>query len=395
MSIFRLRHHEAHGKNVSHHVVQHPQRLLQIHIATKIHRAPRFGASDDVSLLATSDADLMFEYIRGVRPERRFAPMIVVLHSQARLTRQVLGVSVLLIIFVFLWLMVLIFFKCVCGRSRPACAAGGGVIDIKQLREVHDLSRSQRKNIIRRQWRIQGLALFTCTLVVPATFVGIRLGLHPFLDALSDIRETNDQIESKAYQGKHIGSQLLAFYHNLTNLPMKDLPISELCPNQFADRMLVTPIIDFGSLNVTANETKLMENMLEWKDLLLHGLDMVDERFNSIQIPTDALNSVTNATQAIDTGIDFVLENDWYLKMGLLVLDVVVLFWCFGILAAQSNMDWIGMQRLAAYFLMPILLLILPALVVAACGFWTMLVINSGTKCNLRVLQAYSKPCPF
>jgi hypothetical protein len=69
-SIFRFRHHAAHGKSVSHHVVQH--RLLQIHIASKIHRAPRFGASDDVSLLATSYADLMFEYIRGVRPERRF-----------------------------------------------------------------------------------------------------------------------------------------------------------------------------------------------------------------------------------------------------------------------------------------------------------------------------------
>jgi hypothetical protein len=310
------------------------------------------------------------------------------------LTRQVLGVSAFIILIVLAWLMVLTYLKCMCGRDRPACASGGGVMDIKQLREVHDLSRSQRKKIIRRQWRIQRLALFTCALIIPATFVGVNLGLHPFLDALSDIRDTNDQIESKAYQGKHIGFQLYGFYQNLTRLPMEDLAISELCPNQFADRRLVTPIVDFGSLNATANETELLENMLEWKDLLLQGLDTIDERFGSIQIPYDALDSLTNATHFIDIGIDFVLENDWYLKLGLLVLDVVVLFWCLGILAAQSNIDWIGMQRVAAYFLMPILLIILPGLVVAACGFWTVLLVNSGRNSPHTPCDTHSQPCP-
>jgi hypothetical protein len=295
-----------------------------------------------------------------------------------RFTLQVLGVSALIIITVLAWLLVLMYLKCCCNRKRQACASGGGVIHIIELREIHHLSRSERKNIIRRQWRVQGLALFTCALMIPASFVWVHLGLQPFLGAMTDISDVIDKTESLAYQGMHIGLQLDSFYKNLTQLTLDDLEIVDLCPNQFPKRILVTPVAGFDSLNATANETELINNLLEWKDLVLQGLELLDERFGSINIPTDTLHFLTNVTNVIENGIDFVFENDWYFKLGLLVVDVVVMFWFVAILAARNNIDWIGMQRVAAYFLIPVLLIILPGLVVTACGFWTLLLVNAG-----------------
>lgn len=274
------------------------------------------------------------------------------------------------------------YFKCYCGRNCPSCASGGGVIHIKQLREVHKLNRSQRKTIIRRQWRVQGFALFVCALVIPVNFIAIQLGLHPFLDGLQDIREVNDRIESKVYQGLDIGHRLNAYYTNLTQISLFDnLSAAELCPNQFRSRTLITPTIQDGNSTSEApvDVMKLIGDVLDWKELVLQGREQLDERFDHIKIPTDALHVVTNATNILDTSIDFVMDYDWYLKLGLLVVDVVVLFWCLGILIAQNNVVWLGMQRLAAYFLMPIMVLLLPIFVAFACVFVSLLLVNAGT----------------
>lgn len=312
---------------------------------------------------------------------------LAVAHNSLSLSQlQVASYSGLILVFAFVWLLVLLYLKCSCRhRGRTSCAAGGEVIHIKQLREVHHLNRSQRKNLIRRQWRVQGLALLLCAMVIPANLVGIQLGLHPFLDGLQDIRDVNDQIESKVYQGLDIGHRLEGYYQNLTQLQVLD--ISELCPNQLSHRQLMTPTLETNStIELRNNGTELLGDLLEWAELVSQGLDQIDTRFEDIHIPTDALHLVTNATNILDHAIDLMVEYDWYLKFGLLVLDVIVLFWCLGILVAQNNIVWIGMHRVAAYFLMPVMFLLLPALVVAACGFAAMLVVNAGT--FLRIINA-------
>lgn len=81
-------------------------------------------------------------------------------------------------------------FKCM-GDERAGCAAGGNVLDIKEIRGDPKLKPKARK-IIQRSWKVQSTFLIVAFLIPIASGLFMVKGLKTVIDALVQIQSIND-----------------------------------------------------------------------------------------------------------------------------------------------------------------------------------------------------------
>jgi hypothetical protein len=322
-----------------------------------IHRIPRFGHSKSFALLASSEtAD---DYKRGM-----------------------VAFSIFIITMALIWAIVLLVLKFYYGLGRVGCAAGGEVIEVRELKKTYNLDKFERKERILRNWRVQTTCLVACVLLLPFTILMLRLGLNPFISSLDDVQEINDQVDSHAYRGIQIASQLQdASSHLLeirqSGLLQSTLTLDQICPNR--------------NTNIDGNMTMSFSNNDTLTDLLgfdpnivqkevVSSIDEIEDIIAKYDLPSgiNILYQVTNATSEIESVIDGLKNKDWIVKLFVVIMDVVVLYLLAGILIVKDNTDYPAYQFFTSWLLLPIFCAMIAATIAGTCIFASIAIFNAG-----------------
>jgi hypothetical protein len=318
-------------------------------------------------------------------------------------------VSIFLLTLFVAWTISLLVLKFYYGAGRVGCAAGGEIIDVRQLKKVQHLPKKDRKQRILRNWRAQTACLLACLGLLPVSMVMLQLGLTPFIASLYDIREINDEVDSRAYRGIEIIAQLQETLGNLQTIQSSGifndhLSLQKICPNhaRAARSGGNSTNSDLNALlhALTATSNKNVTAGIKSAESLLQSYDL--------ESVAGTLYQVTNATDSVDDGINSLYSNYWILKLLIVIMDLVVIFIIVGILFTKDNTDFPAYQRFAALFLLPIFCLALVATVTGTCISVSMAMVNAGTwnRCHFfvrrrggsthrshRVLLLYSDFC--
>ena len=132
---------------------------------------------------------------------------------------------------------------------------------------------------------------------------------------------------------------------------------------------------------------------LQWQESAINDLDVVTDSFAHIESAEAVLYQTTNATDLVEQVYDLALEYDWILKMALLILDVIVVFWIFAIVVAQNSIDWPALHRIAASLFLPSLCLLFLFFLLASLVVSGATLANAGECTRLRASVAHSFHC--
>ena len=292
----------------------------------------------------------------------------------------------------FIWSVVLLVFKYYYRIERVGCASGGDIVDVKEMKRVYNLDKFERKQRIRRNWRVQNTCLITCILILPSTILMINFGLDPFIDSLYDVQQMNDRIDSHAYRGIQTVTQLNDAYNHIQQIQEPDVQLFDNnFTNLYVNAACVSNVTIFSSL--VGNLTNLPKAKLPRMNMTMRLKDVFD--WNSYQEEVkntianfstydftgtnSVLYRLTNGTAAVDAGIDTLNGHDWLIRFLVVILDVVVIFMIVGILFVKDNIDYPAYQSFTSYILLPLFCASLLATIIATYMFTTVAVLNAGT----------------
>ena len=292
----------------------------------------------------------------------------------------------------FIWAVVLLVFKYYYRIERVGCASGGDIVDVKEMKRVYNLDKFERKQRIRRNWRVQNTCLITCILILPSTILMINFGLDPFIDSLYDVQQMNDRIDSHAYRGIQTVTQLNDAYNHIQQIQEPDVQLfDDNFTNLYVNAACVSNVTIFSSL--VGNLTNLPKAKLPRMNMTMRLKDVFD--WNSYQEEVkntianfstydftgtnSVLYRLTNGTAAVDAGIDTLNGHDWLIRFLVVILDVVVIFMIVGILFVKDNIDYPAYQSFTSYILLPLFCASLLATIIATYMFTTVAVLNAGT----------------
>ena len=292
----------------------------------------------------------------------------------------------------FIWSVVLLVFKYYYRIERVGCASGGDVVDVKEMKRVYNLDKFERKQRIRRNWRVQNTCLITCILILPSTILMINFGLDPFIDSLYDVQQMNDRIDSHAYRGIQTVTQLNDAYNHIQQIQEPNVQLFDNnFTNLYVNAACVSNVTIFSSL--VGNLTNLPKAKLPRMNMTMRLKDVFD--WNSYQEEVkntianfstydftgtnSVLYRLTNGTAAVDAGIDTLNGHDWLIRFLVVILDVVVIFMIVGILFVKDNIDYPAYQSFTSYILLPLFCASLLATIIATYMFTTVAVLNAGT----------------
>ena len=292
----------------------------------------------------------------------------------------------------FIWSVVLLVFKYYYRIERVGCASGGDIVDVKEMKRVYNLDKFERKQRIRRNWRVQNTCLITCILILPSTILMINFGLDPFIDSLYDVQQMNDRIDSHAYRGIQTVTQLNDAYNHIQQIQEPDVQLFDNnFTNLYVNAACVSNVTIFSSL--VGNFTNLPKAKLPRMNMTMRLKDVFD--WNSYQEEVkntianfstydftgtnSVLYRLTNGTAAVDAGIDTLNGHDWLIRLLVVILDVVVIFMIVGVLFVKDNIDYPAYQSFTSYILLPLFCASLLATIIATYMFTTVAVLNAGT----------------
>ena len=292
----------------------------------------------------------------------------------------------------FIWSVVLLVFKYYYRIERVGCASGGDIVDVKEMKRVYNLDKFERKQRIRRNWRVQNTCLITCILILPSTILMINFGLDPFIDSLYDVQQMNDRIDSHAYRGIQTVTQLNDAYNHIQQIQEPDVQLFDNnFTNLYVNAACVSNVTIFSSL--VGNFTNLPKAKLPRMNMTMRLKDVFD--WNSYQEEVkntianfstydftgtnSVLYRLTNGTTAVDAGIDTLNGHDWLIRLLVVILDVVVIFMIVGVLFVKDNIDYPAYQSFTSYILLPLFCASLLATIIATYMFTTVAVLNAGT----------------
>lgn len=349
---------------------------LQSRAIENIRRIPRFGHSRNVALLTSSET--AEDYQDGV-----------------------VAFSVCILTMALIWTIVLLVLKFYYGLDRVGCAAGGEVIEVRELKKVYNLDKFERKERILRNWRVQTACLVACVVLLPFTILMLRLGLNPFISSLADIQEINDQVDSHSYRGIQIAAQLQDSSASLSNIKhsgllQSTLTLDELCPNRITNSDNNSTTV--ASNNDTSDLTSLLgfdPNLVQ--EQIVSNIDEIEAIIAQYDLPSavNILYQVTNATSEIDGAIDSLKSKDWIVKLFVVILDVVVLYLLAGILIVKDNTDYPAYQFFTSWLLLPIFCAMLAATIAGTCIFASIAIFNAGTYSSLRLFMCMDIPLTY
>jgi hypothetical protein len=296
-----------------------------------MHDAPRFGHTNRLGKLASSNPEDALDYASGVRLQLLLVDLVHLVlansiysfpsslnfsHLVLR-TYQLKQFTLFVIVPFIIWGIILVLFKYIYGIQRIGCAAGGEVIDIKQLSQ-EGVSRKKRKQRIIRSWRLQTTFMITGILIPTISLIMMQSGWRNVQLAWEEVQTVVDDVEALAYRGWNVLDALQSSKKNLyDNELVQELlykeqrgavPLfSSWCPNAQGDERLA--FIQDAMSNLEENTETLM-SLFD---------DYVPENANGFI-------SMTHATESVDDSIEWFFAHDWVWKMYIMALNVLGAF---------------------------------------------------------------------
>ncbi|KAG7338842.1 hypothetical protein IV203_012788 [Nitzschia inconspicua] len=356
-----------------------------------MHATPRFGHSNRVGLLASSHPNAPMDYAQGIKQFSLFY----------------------LVVPLILWVVLLFTFKYVYGLRRVGCAAGGEVLDMYVLsKPPYSLSRKQRQKRVYRSWRLQSAFLLASVLIPVVSIVMMSIGLSTMITSIDELQNWVQDVDALAFRGwtavrgmKTLQDKLiqngksdnpliqgmLDYENNNNTAATAEDPLDTFLqkhrqqPNPEDDPLLTIlssqqqqPQQQQGN-KITQTATSVSGFFFEtWcpgaaqyanqLDFFVDAVATVDLNTKSIlqefqPIQTSAALSqtsnyfqvITETTLHIDSALSWFLNNDWLLKLLVLVLNVVNLFLLLNVqLLSKNNIIHHPTRTYVTYILMPI-----------------------------------------
>jgi hypothetical protein len=255
-----------------------------------MHQAPRFGHSNRLGLLTSSNPDDPLDYAQGLK-----------------------AFSLFIVILFFLWGMVLIGFKFIYGKSKVGCAAGGEVLDMIKLSKA-GVKRKERKKRIMRSWRVQTTFTLVCILIPMVSLMMMQCGWQSVNTAWEEVQGIVDDVDALAFRGWGVLQTLNTTKVDLlnnglvmtaTNRKEHENIFATWCPN---------------SLNRSQHFAFLQQAM----DAVQSNTQELVEGFETyVPDNSGAFEAITQLTEQVDASIDWFFAHDWIWKLLLMILNVL------------------------------------------------------------------------
>lgn len=295
-----------------------------------MHEAPRFGHSDKISKLASSDVDENYDYIYGVASFSSF-----------------------IFFFVLLWVVVLIILRML-GTERVGCAAGRVV--------QKDRKKDSRKVAREREGRIQVVFLLCGICVLISCGIILGLALPVTQHAVSAISSLNADAKVLIYEGVTVSDSLSRIEGNLEDTKVHSLlNTSQLCPGAGSSYLLnETGIIDavddiqaaFAEMRIYLNRENLNDASADLREVLTISDD-------------------------VDSFVGWITEKDWQPKMFVLFLSIFTVFMIIGAWCSRNNKSTEPLRCMLAYLITPAFVFVLFGGLVATCGIAAVTIMNA------------------
>lgn len=261
---------------------------------------------------------------------------------------KMIGFSIFLFTLIFAWGLVLLYLKLRYGVERVGCAAGGGVVDVT-LMHMQNMSRTRRKNRILRNWRVQTVFLMASMTLPVLSFLLANHGLDPFLLSLVEVHEVSNEIDSRAYIGIHTAQRTRELHSELTQLLSMDL--LSFCPNYETSEWAE----GIGLLQIQERVTFGLEEAEVFAD------DFAGEVI-------EALYEVTELTERTENTANWLDKHDWIIRLFLVALNIVNCFFLFSVFLTKNEVDYVALQAMASFVLLPMFVVITLGFAISACA---------------------------
>jgi hypothetical protein len=307
-----------------------------------VHNFPRFGHGDDISSLASIHRVDSEDYIRGM-----------------------LSFCCFMLIAIYIWISVLLILKAALPHF-VGCAAGGGILDVAQLRK-DKLPRAKRKRRILRAWRVQWAFLLASILIPITTLVMTRNGLTPFITSLDEVGGISDEVKAVALRGMGIAKSLQSARADLPNSTGAEQPhdVETICPSSAQAlsnvSMMASPPVAMIAKYIEA------------------GLDEVKAFTYYANDARVTLARFVHLSEKLSAFVSYVYANDWALKLFLLTINVVNVFLLVGVFLSQQDIVAYSYQRYLSFFILPVFILLMVVSAIVACAFGMATMFNAGS----------------
>jgi hypothetical protein len=260
-----------------------------------MHHAPRFGHSNRLGQVASTNPADGMDYASGLKQFSLF----------------------ILIPFVF-WGILLLIFKCGYGVEKVGCAAGGEVLDMKEL-SSKGVSRRERKRRILRSWRLQTTFLIVSAVIPTLSLLMMETGWKSIDSAWQEVQMLVDDVEALAFRGWGVVDSLQTtkgrlYKNRLVKELLKQNDTSELfaswCPKAVLQRQ--------GDTNNRLDFFTDAMDTIESNTLSLVQLfdDYVPENEKGFVV-------MTEITKSAKDSIDWFFSHEWKWKLLIMVLNVL------------------------------------------------------------------------
>ena len=290
-----------------------------------MHHAPRFGHSNRVGKLISSNPADAIDYTRGVsdgkkKGEKKKEPLLRSLLRASFYSHHSIFFSILLQLKSFtwfilvpfgLWAILLLAFKLVYGVKKVGCAAGGEVLDMVELSKA-GVSRKERRRRILRSWRLQTTFCIVGVFIPTVSMMMMEYGWKALHMGWTDVREVVNDAEALAFRGWNVVGSLHSVKDQLfQNALMKEVVegndelFVDWCPN-------------------AATSTEAMQALRDVVDSLqLNAKGLVRILEEHVPDKSNGFTVLMEATQDLDDSITWFFDHDWLLKLFLMILNVL------------------------------------------------------------------------
>jgi hypothetical protein len=307
-----------------------------------MHHAPRFGHSNRMGALASSNPEDAMDYAGGLKQ-----------------------FTLLIMLPFFFWGLILFTFKFIYGLQRLGCAAGGGVLDMIQLSKA-GVRRKERKRRIMRSWRLQTTFCIVSILIPMTSLMMMEMGWKSLDAAWQEVQVVVDDVEALAFRGWNVLESLQSIKNELhSNLLVQQVLKSESA-NGFAEWC--------PNAGETPERFKVLQDAMEQvqsgtQELVEIYEDHVPENENGFVV-------MTQVTKYVDESIDWFFAHDWMWKLLLMVLNVInvlMLLACYSL--SKNNIVHLPSRLYLAWLLVPVFTVVTVLLLIATAssGVATML----------------------
>lgn len=91
-----------------------------------------------------------------------------------------------------IWLLILLILKVFLGTEQIGCAAGGGIIDVNEIKKKKPELKGKIQDMVTRSWRIQAVFVLCGILLPAATGFFLKNGLRTMVQSMEEISSINN-----------------------------------------------------------------------------------------------------------------------------------------------------------------------------------------------------------